>query len=62
MTVTDTAGAFAALAGTGVSLVVRPDRYVAAATTASGEPAALRSLAAYAPGLTVQGSAAERSR
>ena len=29
MTVTDTTGAFTSLAGTGVSLVVRPDRYVA---------------------------------
>lgn len=62
VTVTDATGAFASLAGTGVTLVVRPDRYVADATTASGEPAALRSLAAYVPGLTVPASTAERTR
>ncbi|MCX6499516.1 MAG: FAD-dependent monooxygenase [Arthrobacter sp.] len=62
VTVTDTTGAFADLAGAGVSLVIRPDRYVAAATTASGEPAALRSLDAYAPNLTVQAPAAEPTR
>ena len=62
VTVTDTTGAFTSLSGTGVSLVVRPDRYVATATTPSGEPAALRSLAAYVPGLMAQASTAEHTR
>lgn len=49
--VTDTSGAFKALAGSGVTLVVRPDRYVAAATTPETEQAAFESLAAYVPEL-----------
>ena len=49
--VTDTSGAFAALAGTGMTLVVRPDRYVAAAATPDTEQAAFEALAAYVPQL-----------
>ena len=49
--VTDTSGAFAAVAGTGMTLLVRPDRYVAAATTPDTEQAAFEALAAYVPGL-----------
>jgi 3-(3-hydroxy-phenyl)propionate hydroxylase len=49
--VSDTAGAFAPLAGTGTVLFVRPDRYVAAATTAAGEQDAMQALKKYVPGL-----------
>ena len=49
--VTDASGAFAALAGSGVTLLVRPDRYVAAAMTAATRQATLDALAAYVPAL-----------
>ena len=49
--VTDASGAFSAVAGSGVTLVVRPDRYVAAATTPETERTALDALAAYVPEL-----------
>lgn len=49
--VIDTSGAFAAVAGSGMTLVVRPDRYVAAATTPDTERAAFEALAAYVPEL-----------
>ena len=49
--VTETSGAFAAVAGSGMTLVVRPDRYVAAATTPDTERAAFEALAAYVPEL-----------
>lgn len=49
--VTDTSGAFAAVAGSGMTLVVRPDRYIAAATTPDTEQAAFEALAAYVPEL-----------
>jgi 3-(3-hydroxy-phenyl)propionate hydroxylase len=58
LSVVDTSGAFAALAGTRSVLIVRPDRYVAAATTAAGEAAALRALGDHTPGLAVQPGAA----
>lgn len=51
--VTDTSGAFKAVAGSGVALVVRPDRYVAAATTPDTEQAAFDALAAYVPELNL---------
>ncbi|WP_051423450.1 bifunctional 3-(3-hydroxy-phenyl)propionate/3-hydroxycinnamic acid hydroxylase [Arthrobacter sp. MA-N2] len=50
LTIADVTGAFAPLAGSNVTLIVRPDRYVAAATTTSGIDAALESLATYVPG------------
>jgi 3-(3-hydroxy-phenyl)propionate hydroxylase len=56
--VVDTSSAFAALAGTGTVLIVRPDRYVAAAATAAGEAAVLRALKDYAPVLAVLSEAA----
>jgi 3-(3-hydroxy-phenyl)propionate hydroxylase len=59
--VVDASGAFAPLAGTGMVLVVRPDRYVAAAATAAGEQAALRSLGTYAPELTAVAAAAAQA-
>lgn len=49
--VVDAGAGFAGLAGSGATLVVRPDRYVAAATSAAGERAALEALAACVPGL-----------
>lgn len=49
--VMDTSGAFAAVAGSGTTLVVRPDRYVAAAATPDTEQAAFEALAAYVPQL-----------
>lgn len=45
--VRDDTGAFAALAGSGVTLVVRPDRYVAAAAAPGRVDAALESLSRY---------------
>lgn len=50
---TDTSGAFAALGGTSVVLLVRPDRYVAAAALPGAEHSALAALATYVPGLKV---------
>ena len=55
VTVSDTAGAFAALAGSGVVLVVRPDRYVAAAAMGS-EADSLRKLSAYDAALALAGA------
>lgn len=49
--VTAVSGAFAELAGSGVTLLVRPDRYVAAAMTAATRQATLDALAAYVPAL-----------
>lgn len=49
--VSDTSGAFTALAGSGVTLAVRPDRYVAAATTPETEQTTFEALAAYVPEL-----------
>ena len=51
LTVTDDAGTFGHLAGTGISLLVRPDRYVAAAVEASAVATALESLSRYSPRL-----------
>ncbi|WP_461174712.1 FAD-dependent monooxygenase [Arthrobacter sp. Z1-9] len=51
ITATDTDGAFAAAAGSGMTLVVRPDRYVAAVTTRHTEQAAFEALSAYVPEL-----------
>jgi len=59
--VVDTSGAFAALAGTGVVLIIRPDRYVAAATDSAGEPAVLAALAPYVQDLGRQPAAAPQS-
>ncbi|MCG2621445.1 FAD-dependent monooxygenase [Arthrobacter sp. I2-34] len=56
--VTDVGGAFAPLYGTGTVLIVRPDRYVAAATDEAGERAALAGLAQWVPNLGVQPAAA----
>ncbi|UOY96134.1 bifunctional 3-(3-hydroxy-phenyl)propionate/3-hydroxycinnamic acid hydroxylase [Arthrobacter gengyunqii] len=53
VTVTDTAGAFTALAGSGISLIVRPDRYVAAAVPAGDESQAIDGLQAYLPRLSL---------
>ncbi|NKX54202.1 FAD-dependent monooxygenase [Arthrobacter mobilis] len=60
VTVTDTEGAFAPLHGTGTVLIVRPDRYVAAAATGAGEQAALSALSSWVPGLGVQPAAAQQ--
>ena len=59
--VVDASGAFAPLAGTGLVLMVRPDRYVAAAATAAGEQAALRTLSTYAPELAAAAPAAAQA-
>jgi 3-(3-hydroxy-phenyl)propionate hydroxylase len=50
--VSDATGAFRALADSGVTLVVRPDRYVAAAAMPGGVDAALKSLERYVPDLS----------
>ncbi|MGO4393026.1 FAD-dependent monooxygenase [Variovorax sp. M-6] len=50
-TVVDFGGAFAAILGSGVTLVVRPDRYVAAAARAAGEREVLQALKAFVPEL-----------
>jgi 3-(3-hydroxy-phenyl)propionate hydroxylase len=50
--VNDATGAFTALAGSGVTLVVRPDRYVAAAAMPGRLDAALESLERYVPDLS----------
>lgn len=42
---------FVGLLGSGITLIVRPDRYVAAATNGPGERAALQALAAFLPEL-----------
>ncbi|WP_139004304.1 FAD-dependent monooxygenase [Arthrobacter crystallopoietes] len=49
--ISDVSGAFAPLVGTDVVLIVRPDRYVAAATTAAGEQGAMQALSEYMPEL-----------
>lgn len=49
--VTDLGNAFAELLGSGITLVIRPDRYVAAATNGPGERAALQALARFLPRL-----------
>ncbi|MDF3843519.1 bifunctional 3-(3-hydroxy-phenyl)propionate/3-hydroxycinnamic acid hydroxylase [Pseudomonas citronellolis] len=49
--VVDLDGAFAALLGSGLTLLVRPDRYVAAASRAPDEQLALQALAALIPAL-----------
>lgn len=49
--VIDLSASFGALVGSGVTLVVRPDRYVAAAAPADGEHAVLQSLATFVPEL-----------
>lgn len=57
--VTDTEGAFATIPA-GISLVVRPDRYVAAATNTADERAALAELGALLPNLPLHAAAASR--
>ncbi|NKX51720.1 hypothetical protein HER39_14340, partial [Arthrobacter deserti] len=59
--VVDPTGAFAPLIGTGLVLLVRPDRYIAAVATAAGEPDALHALSAYAPELTAAAPAAAQA-
>ncbi|MDR6415624.1 3-(3-hydroxy-phenyl)propionate hydroxylase [Pseudarthrobacter sulfonivorans] len=49
--VTGASGAFATVEGSGVTLVVRPDRYVAAAMTPANAQATLEALGAYVPEL-----------
>lgn len=53
---TDTAGAFAPLHGTDTVLIVRPDRYIAAATNIAGEPTVLGQLGALLPDLPLRGA------
>jgi len=49
--VTDLDNTFNALHGTGITLLVRPDRYVAAATNGAGERAVFQALAGLLPSL-----------
>ncbi|KQW64885.1 FAD-dependent monooxygenase [Variovorax sp. Root411] len=52
-TVVDFTGAFAPQSGSGMTLVVRPDRYVAAAAPKASESESLEALAIYVPELQV---------
>jgi 3-(3-hydroxy-phenyl)propionate hydroxylase len=52
--VSDATGAFTALAGSGITLVVRPDRYVATAAAPGRVDAALESLSRYVPELAAR--------